>query len=56
MTIMWKTDGLWGLTKRRQRDKLGGHYHCQGEMIEVSANMIRRVDRIGLVYLCISRT
>lgn len=47
---------LWGLAKCRRGDNLGGHYHFQGKMIEVSANMIRRVDRIGLVYLCISRT
>lgn len=30
-----------------QGHKLGVYYHCQGEMIEVSVNMmIRRVDRI----------
>lgn len=58
VTIMWRMDGACGLVKGRQGDKLGGCYdHYQDEMIEGSANMmIRRVDRISLVYLCTPRT
>lgn len=54
---MWRTDGAWALAKWRQGDEVGGCYHCQGKMTETPANvMVRRVDRLCLVYPCVPST
>lgn len=48
---------MWELAKWRQGDEVGGCYHCQGKMTETPANvMVRRVDRLCLVYPCVPST